>query len=81
MGRLLRHCLCSANTSSVQVVGDLWERYLQLLDEGIADGYVPGLLNFFCNLLIAFFLTAEKGRHGPTWLQTLLLPQNDHDSR
>lgn len=21
-----------------QVVGDLWERYLQLLDEGVADG-------------------------------------------
>lgn len=25
-------------TLSWQVVGDLWERYLQLLDEGVADG-------------------------------------------
>lgn len=26
------------NLYSKQVVGDLWERYLQLLDEGIPDG-------------------------------------------
>ena len=25
-------------TTIAKVVGDLWERYLQLLDEGIADG-------------------------------------------
>lgn len=27
--------------TSVQVVGDLWERYLRLVDDGVEDGYVP----------------------------------------
>lgn len=26
--------------TSVQVVGDLWERFVKLLDDGVDDGYV-----------------------------------------
>jgi DNA-directed RNA polymerase I, II, and III subunit RPABC5 len=40
-------CLYS-NESLIQVVGDLWERYLRLLDEGVPDGYVCPL--FFSSL-------------------------------
>ena len=29
-----------------QVIGDLWERYLKLLDDGISDGYNSLLANF-----------------------------------
>jgi hypothetical protein len=29
-----------ANWSSKQVVGDLWERYLELLNDGTGDAYV-----------------------------------------
>lgn len=38
------------------MVGDLWERYLQLLDEGVADGYAihfPSLFVVFARFLIS----------------------------
>jgi len=25
----------------MQVIGDLWEQYLKLIDQGMTDGYVP----------------------------------------
>lgn len=37
-------------TLAAQVVGDLWERYLRLLDEGVPDGYVTALI---LSLLVA----------------------------
>lgn len=30
-------------TDFAQVVGDLWERYLKLLEDGVAEGYSPRL--------------------------------------
>lgn len=36
----------------MQVVGDHWERYLQLLDDGVADGYES-----LCPLQIASYLS------------------------
>lgn len=55
------------------MVGDLWERYLQLLDEGIPDGYA-------CAATSRRRLTDIQRRDGPARLQAILLPANDHDA-
>lgn len=65
----------------LQVTGDLWERYLKLIDDGIADGYGTLLLMREAIGGDSIADMEQQRRDGRTGSETLLLPPHGHDTR
>lgn len=70
--------VCAHSTTDdneFQVVGDLWERYVQLIEADVPEGYVAwqGAIDTFPD--------AEQRRYGPTRSHEVLLSPYDHDPR
>lgn len=74
-----RRALARLTRIWIQVTGDLWERYLKLIDGGMTDGLVDTRhVSILERKLIASLL---QWCHGPARTQEILLPSHDYDTR